>query len=827
MSTFPNFSEIPEFVRSTLNSRKSNQIRVSELNPWIRVASGVSLGLYIVSNPNYSLFGAAGSVYGNHQLSGTVGFRWDNTHLNTQAGQPYRPTPVISSLSIDEGAGEISRKASFNITAFSREQMETLCEYFLEPGFSIFIEWGWNTTDGVSGMVERLDSSVSRFQSFTSTDEVRAGTNGQYDNYLGFITGGDVSVSGETWNISVKCSGYVELPAYLNAMETAEQKSNRDEAKLVSVHLYNEAIADTEQDRTRQIWMRVFNDLPASRHTKRVKDLEFDSNIMRLSNFINFDEDAIDKVNSISSGRFFGRVFGIRPSVQVTKKDEKIRLPSRTRLSTEERYIKFSALQQIITTMGVDGIKVGDTLVRYKINSSSTYCSAFEHIFSLDDTRLFIPNPNTPSMIIGEQEVQSESGPPKHIRAVVRDQNRVIDNTIQDERTIIQFPIQEDRIIKFPEPTEPIYAKAKTYGKLDDLYVNFEFVKGILDTPNLFIKDALYQILNGISSAANGMWNFQIVEGTTVPEERFSSSTTRNRAVWGSTTSLGNTTTSQDENSSTQNIVSTELQIHELNFLSKETEMDKTCVFDLVGDNSIFIDASLNLNISGAKMNQIIGQRLGRSINSNAGDIPERGLFSPEQPRRDMLNVRSELNQEEPSDRIETTDSESDNDTTNNQQTRNVASSLQSNPPVDASVLSEVISANRIERSERDVAIESWLRRITFAPKVLSTKSSIKSDDALEDYTYMISYNDPALFSALQYGTKEVENTDISPLMPITFGFTIHGVSGIARGQKFKVRGIPKQYDNGFFQVLSVKHTIDDMIWKTEIEGGYRHGGQI
>jgi hypothetical protein len=88
----------------------------------------------------------------------------------------------------------------------------------------------------------------------------------------------------------------------------------------------------------------------------------------------------------------------------------------------------------------------------------------------------------------------------------------------------------------------------------------------------------------------------------------------------------------------------------------------------------------------------------------------------------------------------------------------------------------------------------------------------------------MIAYNDPAFFSALQFGSKDIEDKDVSPLMPITFGFTIHGISGIARGQKFKVRGIPKQYDNGFFQVLSVKHTIDGMRWKTEIDSGYRHG---
>jgi hypothetical protein len=59
--------------------------------------------------------------------------------------------------------------------------------------------------------------------------------------------------------------------------------------------------------------------------------------------------------------------------------------------------------------------------------------------------------------------------------------------------------------------------------------------------------------------------------------------------------------------------------------------------------------------------------------------------------------------------------------------------------------------------------------------------------------------------------------------MPIKFTFTIHGISGIKRGDKFKVLGLPKNYEQtGFFQVTAVKHTITDMLWKTDIEGSFR-----
>jgi hypothetical protein len=49
-------------------------------------------------------------------------------------------------------------------------------------------------------------------------------------------------------------------------------------------------------------------------------------------------------------------------------------------------------------------------------------------------------------------------------------------------------------------------------GWLNSLFVNFDFAKKILETKSLPIKDALYQILNGMSGAAGSVWDFQIVD---------------------------------------------------------------------------------------------------------------------------------------------------------------------------------------------------------------------------------------------------------------------------------------------------------------------------
>ena len=136
MSAFPNFSNIRGYIQTELDSRIDSTLKLSQLNCWAKVTSGV--GMAMVSNPNFNLFKAAGGstgIYGNESSSGTIGTDWDGSPINSGTGQGFRPSPVISSIEIDEGSGNLSRKATFSITAYTLEQMETITEYYLEPGY--------------------------------------------------------------------------------------------------------------------------------------------------------------------------------------------------------------------------------------------------------------------------------------------------------------------------------------------------------------------------------------------------------------------------------------------------------------------------------------------------------------------------------------------------------------------------------------------------------------------------------------------------------------------------------------------------------------------
>jgi len=747
MSSFPNFSNIEDYVQTKLEARRGNPFNISQLNAWVRITSGTSpAGLVLVSNSDFKLFKAAGSfgtgIYGNGERSGTVGTTWGGSTVNSMIGQGYRPSPIVTSLEIDEGSGNLSRKATFSITAHSKEQMEELSEYFMEPGFSVFIEWGWNTADGASGLQSLNASNISQFQSFANTNKVREKAKGDYDNYLGFMTGGGVALSGDKWTLTVNCTGYTELPAYLLTTETGGHTN--DDANVVTAKPYGVNTIVTsgqKQEFAKQRWMRVFNELPDTRKTTDVKSLE--NELSKIENFIGFDDAVADRMNDDSDGGW-----GFKGSAKVD--GEKVKFPKGTKIVSDKKFIKFSALMKIISRIGIDGYKLGNgKVVKFEIDTENTYCSAFRNIYSIDPDKLFIPNQKTPQFLLNKVTADST------IEAIISKVDTVNNAVIKSGGGVF-FP-SSFSLNYTPTIGEPIKKKGGEWGKLEDLYVNFEFAKSVLETKNFFVKDALYQILNGMSSAVNGMWDFQIQE--------------------------------------TESDGVTKLEVVELNLVT-DSVTENIQTFDLIGEKSIFIDSSFDLDIGGAMMNQIIGQRLNRSINSDAKPISN--TFSDIRKRNfiktDLLNVTIE-------------ERKRSNDT----------------PPTD--------NTDKDEETLKEENLNVLLGNLFLYPRVQlreHKKSSIRIrgniKDGLYNALYLGAFKDSNIFSALKVGdiNKKVQQPQISPLMPINFSFTIHGISGIKRGDKFKVNGIPKKYENGFFQVLSVKHTLDGMMWKTEISGGYR-----
>ncbi len=755
MSSFPNFSNIAGYVKTELNSRKQNIQKISELNAWVRVSSGVGNGLVILSNPNFKLFGAAGeaSIYGGGKSSGTLGTTWGGAAVNAAANDSvFRPKPNISSMEIDEGAGTLSRKATFTIVAYTKGQLDTLCEYFLEPGYTIFLEWGFNVARSLKAYSSKLNvNTIANYQTFDNVNKARESCGGMYDNYLGFITGGSISINGDTYEITVKCTGFTELPAYFMGADNSEEEGSEENKKTAPE--YSTSQISAESDLGRKRFMMAFNRLPSNRRTLRVQSLIDDPTVANAANFINVDETVKAKVNECTAGT---ELLGFSLNDEEATFESgggtaNVEFPSGTEIIKDDAFIKFGTLMKIINQIGMEGFVIGGTVLKTQINTENSVCTAFGKIFSTDKKKLFIPNQTAPKFDI------------------VKAANSETDNGVSDEATddcsvkdpsgtVIQFPALgtiSDGVAAGKNVQKKVDGtfiglnkEQGQWGFLEDLYVNLDFAKGILETKNFSIKDGLYQILNGMAGAAGGLWDFQIIP---------------------------------DENQE-------ELKVVDLNLTA--TGNDTPFTFDLYGYNSIFIDASLDLDISGAKMNQIIGNRLGQSINGSQKDIKskKKGLFTDKDDQ-----ILKEIRKRE-------------------------------EPPAQPSTPAEGPSEEEVEEAKRK-NLQLFLDKVGFMPRPDKDDKFDFSANLIES-CFIVAYNDQAVFEFFkkQNDVKAVrtESGGTGPLMPIKFSFSIHGVSGIKRGDKFMVTGLPAGYSNGFFQVTSVKHVIDGMLWKTEIEGGFR-----
>jgi hypothetical protein len=907
MSAFPHFSNIAPWVTKELDARRQDIIKVSNLNAWVRVSSGVGKGCMMLSNPNFKLFGGVGdkiapSVYGTNALSGTIGVQWDGvTPVNTANEYwGFRPKPNITTIEIEEGAGSLSRKATFTITAYTRAQLDELCKYYLEPGYTIFLEWGWNTIQGVSMYTPKLNGAiVGANQSFVEVNKKRAAAEGHYDNYLGFISGGNVAMEGDKWTITVKCTGFTELPAYMTVTSNSDTRENIKKTKPATFKP-SEITAETDLGKKR--FMMAFNRLPSNKQSESIQGLIKYGTIASVLNFVNVDEDVKENINDTTSGF---EILGISINDEEIKSEGKnVEVPSGTEIIGDEAFIRFGTLMDIMNMIGAGSLSIGGVEVSMTVNTKKTIISAFKNIYSTDKSKLLIPNANAPKFSLAEAA------------SSVNEQNTFAETancSISHEGAVVEFPYSKaikggtvsGVSIQYKDGNiEGINKAAYMWGFLDDLYVNMDFAKGILETENFSIKDALYKLLNGLSSAAGGIWDFQIIEVTTTDGK------------------------------------STELMVVDLNFMADNGKGMTT--FYVSGVNSVFLDASFDMDMGGAKMSQIIGKRLGYDLNPNSPSVDgkvskavdqnntaqgqKKGLFtdmqdmvlkvirplagkppmmSPQQKAQDAAAKQAKADaakaaQEKiladklaaeaaikkaadekaakaaASSKVSTGAAAGASGTTATPEVgffegaANFVSGIgdgivqAKNKLVEGTIAAydtvteaagqaytntvekiEEVGENLTEQfNELEVVkqfkafldkeeakeknFKLFMSKIGIYPKVSVTKDTQVSspETELTSITMNAVYNDQLVFQALKAGYNNVNAYDantVSALLPIKFSFTVHGVSGIKRGDKFKVIGIPRQYEeNGFFQVTSVKHTIDGMLWKTEVEGGLR-----
>ena len=854
---WPKLSNINKDIHDKITNR--NNLEASKLNCWVRLFSGVGDGLIMVSNPDTKLFAAAGEggIYGfagtadpeASGFSGTLGNKWGTLkageftpgeHLSPEGGRSLRPSPMVTSLQFSEGEDQISRSGKISLKVFSLEQMELIQEYFMEPGYNLFIEWGWNTPEGVSGLIKtddpnKIPSLASAGNLVQSTIRSKAlNTNGDYDNMMGFIVGGVVGNDGENFTVEIELRGTPELPSYLQqqnvVFSTIEstgkiypiQGSNGyGPGELVS----KDANATEESDpgALGRRFANMFNGLPSHRQTNDVKVLD---TTYKIHDLINCDSLITNNIDTwVKDTTWWGG-------------DQPLEIGSiaieRQKLFSKHKYIRFEKALDIIQASGLTSYTIGGNPYECSIDISTTKIGAFPLIFSTKPESLLISGflPDFKKYFLQEEQ-------PDYAGITG-------ENTVNNSINGISF-------VETGPSTTGHTEQGKYWGYLKNLYINQEMLVDKIASKNRNIREVLYDILNELSSAVNSFWDFQIVEG-----------------------------------GKDKNLV---LTVIDRNWVGEKSGTPKEFYHN--GEKSRFLNSSLSIDIPGEMASQIISTRLGASTKKDGPSLEtgtsERKRFFAKTRDRFMsgLTVRSQETTGETStiqgkkDRIDelTTEITDMKATAVKGDVRTDGANgfiTQYTDPDTGKVLYETTQTvsksgfmgrsyddnkgDLAEKSKEKAKLENQVKENKTAnvtssvdkidivpnPMVVNDMESViksevllppdtppKSEDveagkdpaSLFDKNFKIyTFRDTNLFDVIKSQAMIGKSTGrLSHPLPIKYSFTILGSSGIRRGDMFNIIGIPEKYKKyGLFQVNSVEHSIEGMKWETTIEGLYR-----
>ena len=718
---WPKLSNINGDIVTRIKS--TDPIAASKLNCFVRVISGANNGLVMSSNPDWKLFSAAGiaeaSFYGDSNRSGTIGMDWFGKPVyaadtgKNKTDVAFKPSPIVTAINVKEGKDQISRHCDLKITAYTLAQVETLQTYLMEPGYSLLIEYGWNTSDGVSGLIPLKESTIvsdtGKFNLDQDTLHLRRiQCKGEYDSFFGFIVGGSVSSNGDAFDMSIKLRGAPGLPTYLQSQNSIEpitngKVTNKFAAPPFGVSELNLEAADQRAERR---FKKMYNELPKVRQTTFVKNMLFKTkdNIWTSLDFINFDPVIDNQISNWRDGRAINGAELKKEEIQQPKtktsgqeqndiknnpqlqwerlnkiatdyvakpfpattdrllkegytqveidealktrvsyeylKDEKgndrtlsgkyatikpfppqpqpptppastsgtsgaagtagaaaggggqtvanfqidateimldggLPLP-KEKLFSKNRYVRFGKVVSILNeNSGIESIELAGKNVNVIIDISDAYIGAFKGIYSTKPESLIIPGliPDF-SKFFMEQNLT--------------DLNENTTPLINNSIGTISFA-QAEALNSNGLKEAPYY-----WGKLENLYLNFELLKTELQTPNKTMRDVLQSLLNEMSAATDSFWNFQIVE--------------KKAKVDGKDTTVY---TVVDEN-----------------WIGENTS--KPTIFVHSGERSKFLQADLSIDIPGAMTSAIISKRLALSTNPSQPnlEVGDASIFS-------------------------------------------------------------------------------------------------------------------------------------------------------------------------------------------------------
>lgn len=207
------YQQSPQSRQESLRGPRNTWLRFHS-NAVVQVGSTTYQGLTMDIGKDFD------STYGTGKIGPVIGYDSQGNALRGQDPNRYRPGPVITGVTVGYGAdfGTI-KDATINWTCYTIDHLEVLNYFFLNPGITCILEYGWGNVpsyafdlsdEGVPSefkdgdRVRKGNGLLGAITDFDIIEEKQRRSGGNYDAVIGQIVDYGWTMAGDTYECFTK-----------------------------------------------------------------------------------------------------------------------------------------------------------------------------------------------------------------------------------------------------------------------------------------------------------------------------------------------------------------------------------------------------------------------------------------------------------------------------------------------------------------------------------------------------------------------------------------------------------------------------------------------
>ena len=495
----------------------------------------------------YSEYGFNKNASSNLENQSIIGYMPDGitphlieNNLQTSNYPIHVPAPEIEKINVIIQK-ELVRKATIEWVCFSKAQMEYMTPYFLVPGISCILEFGWNLYNPASLVDLRDTSQLIKYNDNPYplyTDNILL-SKGNYDVMFGIVSNFEWSVDGN----KIKCKTEILSKDRIYAGLVVDSKSE--------IQTEDDNGDKSDPKPLGSLVECIDKILPLFRNVATDPD---PLNIPLVGNYVKYINDHHpDTWEEYIYGVFYGRCIDDIKNVNdyTNTKDD---FDDKSH-NNKDLWLNLGLIIECINKC-CSSLKTPGKNEIFRIDIDDVVINAHPNLISCDGSILLIPNSQSPKYFngqygynIAENKDQSKndynvlniaSVPlPTITKKDAKKSNRLSDYRIRSVCLPMGGQIYRDNLdelinkiryentgqahgdnaFPFANPLQVAGGSnpypAKYSGLLRDLYINVNYLKTLVNDDSI---KTYYQLIKkmmaDISDAAGGFWDFRIISGT-------------------------------------------------------------------------------------------------------------------------------------------------------------------------------------------------------------------------------------------------------------------------------------------------------------------------